>query len=116
MVIHSSVAVFVQQFLHTAECDGGEVTGVLQLEETLQVRRCLTPGHVHTLTVHSIKPGIKIISCVKCVYDCTKGRQQQSGEAPPSKMIKIEIFEKANREAVIRVCESSPAVDDRQDV
>lgn len=56
MIIHSSVTVFMQQFLHTAECDGGDVTWVFQLEETLQVGRCLTPSHVHTLTVHRIQP------------------------------------------------------------
>lgn len=56
MIIHSGVTVFVKQFLHTAECDGGKVTRVFQLEEALQVRRCLTPSHIHPLTVHSIQP------------------------------------------------------------
>ncbi|TNN60320.1 hypothetical protein EYF80_029485 [Liparis tanakae] len=37
MVIHSGVAVLVQQFLHAAQCDCGEVTWVLQLEEALQL-------------------------------------------------------------------------------
>lgn len=54
MVIHSSVAVFMQQLLHSTECDGSEVTGVLQLEEPLQVRCCLTPRYVHPLAVDSI--------------------------------------------------------------
>lgn len=81
MIIHSSVTVFMQQFLHPAECDGSEVTGVFKLEEALQVRRCLTPSHVHTLTVHRIEPAIKTTSkldsthCAKCLYDCIKGSQ-----------------------------------------
>lgn len=58
----------MQQFLHPAECDGSEVTRVFQLEEALQVGRCLTPSHVHTFTVHSIQPPIKTIS----ILDSTK--------------------------------------------
>lgn len=61
MIIHSSVAVFMQQLLHSTECDGSEVTGVLQLEETLQVRCCLTPCYVHPLAVESIQPKNKYI-------------------------------------------------------
>lgn len=68
MIIHSSVTVFMQQFLHPAECDGGEVTWVFQLEEALQVGRCLTPSHVHTLTVDCIQSPIKTI----LILDSTK--------------------------------------------
>lgn len=56
MIIHSSVTVFMQQLLHTTECDGSEVTWIFQLKEALQVRRCLTPSHVYTLTVDRIQP------------------------------------------------------------
>lgn len=65
MVVHSSVAVFMQQLLHSTECDGSEVTGVLQLEETLQVRCCLTPRYVHPLAVDSIQPKNKYIPLLK---------------------------------------------------
>lgn len=68
MIIHSRVTVFMQQFLHPAECDGGEVTWVFQLEEALQVGRRLTPSHVHALTVRRIQPPIKTI----LIPDCSK--------------------------------------------
>lgn len=56
MIIHSSVAVLMQQLLHAAERDGSKVTWVFQLQEALQVGRCLAPSHIHTLTIHSIQP------------------------------------------------------------
>lgn len=59
LIIHSSVTVLMQQLLHTAECDGSKVTGVFQLEEALQVGRCLTPSHIHALTVHCVQPWTK---------------------------------------------------------
>lgn len=59
LIIHSSVTVLMQQLLHTAECDGSKVTGVFQLEEALQVGRCLTPSHIHTLTVQRVQPWTK---------------------------------------------------------
>lgn len=55
MIVDRCVTVFMQQLLHTAQCDGGEVTGVLQLQESLQVGHRLTPSHVHALTVCSIQ-------------------------------------------------------------
>lgn len=59
LIIHSSVTVLMQQLLHTAECDGSKVTRVFQLEEALQVGCCLTPSHIHTLTVHRVQPWTK---------------------------------------------------------
>lgn len=61
MVIHGGVAVFMQQLLHSTECDGSKVTRVLQLEETLQVRCCLTASYIHPLAVDSIQPKDKYI-------------------------------------------------------
>lgn len=61
MVIDGGVAVFMQQLLHSAECDGSKVTRVLQLEETLQVRCCLAAGYIHPLAVDSIQPKDKYI-------------------------------------------------------
>lgn len=95
VIIHSSITVFMQQLLHAAECDGGEVAGVFQLEEALQVGRCLTPSHVHTLTVHRIQPRIKTHIEIRLYsMNCKKNKQRK----------------------VCVVCDSSPAVDDRQDV
>lgn len=59
VVIHSSVAVLMQQLLHAAERDGGEVARVFQLEEALQVGRRLTPRHVHALAVGRVQPRSK---------------------------------------------------------
>lgn len=80
MIIHSCVTVFVQQFLHAAECDRSKVTRVFQLEEALQVGRSLATSHIHTLTVYCIQPQIKTIKitlcrtkCSKCVYSCITG-------------------------------------------
>lgn len=61
VIVRCSVAMFMQQFLHTAERDGRKMTRVFQLQEALQVRRRLTSSHIHTFTVHSIQPGFKII-------------------------------------------------------
>lgn len=61
MVIHGGVAVFVQQLLHSTERDGSKVTRVLQLEETLQVRCCLTASYIHPLAVDGIQPKDKYI-------------------------------------------------------
>lgn len=55
VIVDGSVAVFVQQLLHAAQSDSGQVAGVLQLQEALQVGGGLTPSHVHTLTVRSIQ-------------------------------------------------------------
>lgn len=72
MIIRSSVTVFMQQLFHAAECDGSEVTRVFQLEEALQVGCCLTPCHVHTLTVDCIQPRVKIRSTL-CSAEQTVG-------------------------------------------
>lgn len=61
MIIHRSVTVLMQQFLHTTECDGSQVTRVLQLEEALQVGCSLAPGNVDSLTVPCIQPPIRTI-------------------------------------------------------
>lgn len=60
MIVHCGVTMFVQQFLHTAQCDGRQMTRVFQLQEALQVRRRLTSSHIHTFAVYSIQPEIKI--------------------------------------------------------
>jgi len=57
VVIGGRVAVLVQQLLHAAEGNSGQVSRVLELEEPLQVRCPLAPAHVHALGVHRIQPG-----------------------------------------------------------
>lgn len=61
MIIHSSITMLMQQLLHAAECDGGKVTRVFELQEALQIGCCLTPSHIHALAVHRIQPWIKTI-------------------------------------------------------
>lgn len=89
VVIHSRVAVLVQQLLHAAKCDGSEVARVFQLEEALQVHRGLTPSDVHALTVHRVQPRIKphpeikltgAVDGGKCERHGTKGSQKRPAE------------------------------------
>lgn len=77
MIIHSGVAVLMQQLLHAAERDGSKVTWVFQLQEALQVGRCLAPSHIHTLTIYSIQPQTKTRSELKlwCVIKIRKAEQ-----------------------------------------
>lgn len=53
-VILGDVAVLVEDLLHAAESDGGQVPGILQLQETLEVASCLASSQVDALAVSSI--------------------------------------------------------------
>lgn len=51
----------MQKLLHAAQCDGGLVCRVFQLQQSLKIRRGLTSAQIHTLTIHSIQPAIQSI-------------------------------------------------------
>lgn len=53
-VVLGDVAVLVEDLLHAAQSDGGQVPGVLQLQEALEVASCLASSQVDALAVSSI--------------------------------------------------------------
>lgn len=86
MVIHGGVAVFVQQLLHPAKRDGGKVPRVLQLEETLQVRRRLAASYIHPLAVNSIQPKTKHIP-IKTARNVELARANHRSEFQSGKIV-----------------------------